>query len=60
MTNKIETKKTKVNLKADRIQLLGEKNSLIVKKEEFRTKIATLNAINIPIYSHQDPFLKLM
>ncbi len=55
MINKMETEKAKVNLEADRIQLLGEKNSLIVKKKELRTEIATLNVIglfNIPVYRY--------
>ena len=34
ITNKIETEKTRVNLKANKIQLFDEKNSLIVKKEK--------------------------
>ncbi len=61
ITNKIETEKIKVNLKTDKIQLFDKKNSLVVKKEKLRTKIATLNAIgpsNVPIRRYQDPFLK--
>ena len=34
MIDKMEAEKVKVNLEADRAQLFGEKNSLIVKKEE--------------------------
>ncbi len=61
ITDKIETERTKVNLEADRIRLLEEKNSLIVKKEEFKAEIVTLNAAgssNVPVRRHQDPFLK--
>jgi len=35
MTNKIETKKARANLEADKARLFDEKNSLIVKREEF-------------------------
>ncbi len=35
VVDKMETEKVKVNLKADKIQLFNEKNSLIIKKEEF-------------------------
>jgi len=31
----METEKIKVNLKADKIQLFGKKNSFVAKKEEF-------------------------
>ncbi len=61
MTDKMETEKAKVNLEADKIQLFDKKNSLIVKRKEFRTEIVILNVIglsNIPIRSHQDPLLK--
>jgi len=58
MTDKMETEKTKVNLKADRTQLFNEKNSLVVKREELRTEIVALNTANVPIRSYQDPFLK--
>ena len=34
MTDKTETEKTKVNLKADKIRLLSKKNFLVAKKEE--------------------------
>jgi len=34
ITNKMETEKTKVNLKTDKTRLFNEKNFLIVKKEE--------------------------
>ncbi len=52
MIDKIETEKVKINLETNRIRLLGEKNSLVVKKEEFRAEIVTLNVANVPIYSH--------
>ncbi len=61
MTDKTETKKTKVNLEIDKIQLFGEKNSLVIKKEKLRTKIVilyTAGLLNILIYSYQNPFLK--
>ncbi len=45
VTNKIKIEKTKVNLETDRIRLFGEKNSLVVKREELRTEITALNAI---------------
>ena len=34
ITNKIETEKTRVNLEANKVQLLKEKNSLITKRKE--------------------------
>ena len=43
-TDKIKTEKVRVNLKADKVQLFGKKNSLVVKREELRIEIATLNA----------------
>ena len=55
VADKMETKKAKVNLEADRVRLFGEKNSLVVKREEFRTEIAMLNVArfsNVPIHSH--------
>ncbi len=55
ITDKMETKKARVNLKTDRIRLLDKKNFLVVKKEELRIKIAILNAAkssNIPIRRH--------
>ncbi len=61
MSDKMETERTKVNLEADRMRLLDEKNFLVVKKEEFWTEIAILNTAgpsNILIRSYQDPFLK--
>ncbi len=61
MTDKMKTEKTKVNLEADRVRLLEEKNSLVVKREEFRVEIAAINAArlsNVLVYSHQDPLLK--
>jgi len=58
MTNKIKTEKTKVNLETDKIQLLDEKNSLVIKKEELWAEIAALNIINVLVRSHQNPFLR--
>ena len=58
MTNKIEIEKTRVNLKANKTRLFGEKNSLVAKKEKLRAEIATLNAINVLIRGYQDPFLR--
>jgi len=58
MTNKMETEKARVNLEANRTWLLGEKNSLVAKREKLRTEIATLNATNVPILGHQDPLLR--
>ncbi len=61
MTDKMETEKAKVNLEVDRVQLFGEKNSLVVKRKEFRAEIVALNAAgpsNILVYKHQDLFLK--
>ncbi len=55
ITNKIETEKVKVNLKTDKTRLFDKKNSLVVKKEEFRIEIVTLNAAgssNVPIHRH--------
>ncbi len=63
ITDKIETEKAKVNLKADKIQLFNEKNSLVVKKKELRTEIAVLYTAglsNVSIRSHQNPPLKLI
>ena len=34
VTDKMETEKAKVNLEVDRARLLGEKNSLVAKREE--------------------------
>ena len=62
MTDKMKTEKARVNLKIDRTRLFDEKNSLVVKKEEFRAEIVTLNiagSSNILICSYQDPFLRL-
>jgi len=44
MTDKIKTERTKVNLEADKVRLLEEKNFLVVKREEFRAEIAVMNA----------------
>ncbi len=55
MINKIKIKKAKVNLETDRVRLLDKKNSLVIKREELRTEIVTLNVAgssNAPIYSH--------
>ena len=57
MTDKIKTEKAKVNLKADKTRLFGEKNSLVVKREELRAEIVTLNATNVLVRGYQDPFL---
>jgi len=62
VTDKIETKKVKVNLEPDRTRLLKEKNSLVVKREKLRIEIVVINATkssNPPIRSHQNPFLRL-
>jgi len=55
MTNKIKTKKTRVNLETDRIQLFGKKNSLVIKKKELQTEIVILNTTgssNLLIYDY--------
>ena len=60
ITDKIKTEKVRVNLKIDRVRLFGEKNSLVVKREELRAKIVMLNvagSFNIPVHRHQDLFL---
>ena len=60
--DKIETEKIKVNLKIDKIQLFGEKNSLVVKRKKLRIEIVILNATgppNVLIRRYQDPFLRL-
>ena len=59
--DKIKTEKVKINLETNKVQLFGEKNSLVVKKEELRVEIAALNVagpFNVPVCSYQDPFLK--
>ncbi len=61
ITDKMETEKVKVNLEADKIQLFNKKNSLVIKKKEFRAEIVALNTagpFNILIRSHQDPLLR--
>ena len=61
IADKTETEKTKVNLKTDKIQLFGKKNSLVAKKKEFRIEIVVLNVTglpNVPVCRHRDPFLK--
>ncbi len=53
--DKIEAEKIKVNLEADKTQLFDKKNSLVVKRKEFRAEIATLNTtghFNILTYRH--------
>ncbi len=58
----MENEKARINLKADKTRLLGEKNSLVAKKKELRTEIVVLNAAgppNILICSHQNLFLRL-
>ncbi len=60
MTDKIEIEKIRINLETDKIRLFDEKNSLVAKKKELRTKIVTLNTagfFNVLIYGHQDPSL---
>ncbi len=61
ITDKIETERIKVNLEADKTQLLNKKNSLVAKREKLRTEIVTLNIArpsNVLVYGYQDPFLK--
>ncbi len=58
MTNKIKIEKVKINLEIDKVRLFDEKNSLVAKREELRTEIVVLNAVNILIRGYQDPFLK--
>ncbi len=61
VTDKIETEKVKVNLEADRTRLFNKKNFLVIKREELRTEIATLNTAgssNVLVRRHQDPLLK--
>jgi len=48
MTDKIEIEKARVNVETNKIRLFNEKNSLIVKREELRTEIATLNIAGLP------------
>ncbi len=60
VNDKIKTEKIKTNLKVNRTRLLGEKNSLIAKREELRTEIVTLNTarpFNAPVRNHQDLLL---
>ncbi len=61
ITNKMEIEKVRVNLEVNRVRLFDKKNSLVAKREEFRTEIAVLNVAglsNILIYGYQDPFLR--
>jgi len=63
ITDKIKTEKTKVNLEVNKTQLLREKNSLIVKREEFWVEIVVINAaglFNVPARNYQDPLLRLI
>ncbi len=63
MTDKMEIKKTKVNLETDKVRLFDKKNSLVVKRKKLRTEIVALNTtrlFNVPIRSHQNPFIKLI
>ena len=41
----MKTKKTKVNLKIDKMRLLRKKNSLVVKRKELWAEIAAMNVI---------------
>ncbi len=57
ISDKIETEKIKINLEADKVRLFGEKNFLIVKREELQAEIVALNAIgssNISVRGYQD------
>jgi len=45
--DKIKAEKIRINLEADRAQLLDEKNSLVVKREKLRTEIVALNAAGL-------------
>ncbi len=45
VTDKMETEKTKINLETNKARLLGEKNSLVAKRKELRTKIVTMNTV---------------
>ena len=60
VTDKMEIEKAKVNLETDKARLFGKKNSLVIKREEFRTEIVILNVINVLVRGYQDPFLKLI
>ncbi len=63
MTDKIKTERTKVNLEADKVRLLEEKNFLVVKREEFRAEIAVMNAAgssNVLVRGQQDLLLALI
>ena len=52
MIDKIETEKTSVNLKTNKMQLLDKKNFLVVKRKELRVEIVALNVANVLIRSH--------
>ena len=55
VTDKMKTEKIKVNLEANRVRLLNEKNSLVAKKKELRVEIVILNItglFNISIYNY--------
>jgi len=55
IANKTEIEKVKVNLEADKVRLLSEKNFLVAKRKELRTEIVILNItglFNVSIYSY--------
>ncbi len=61
ITDKMETEKARVNLETNRTRLFDEKNSLVVKRKEFRVEIAILYTVgfsNVPIRRYQDLFLR--
>ena len=45
MTDKMEIKRTKVNLEVDKARLLKEKYSLVIKREELWVEIVTMNIV---------------
>ena len=47
MIDKMEIEKAKINLEIDKVQLFDKKNSLVVKRKEFRTEIIVLNAARL-------------
>ncbi len=61
ITDKMKIERTKVNLKANKTQLLKEKNSLVVKKKKLRIEIVVINIVeffNVLICNYQNLFLK--
>jgi len=52
MIDKMKIEKVRVNLEVDRVRLFDEKNSLVVKREEFQAEIVALNIANIPVCSY--------